>query len=104
MGAEMLTSPCLLTPNNPTAWNASAQGEIFGIIGGEGRQAMSNYMAIIHKEPNGWYSAEVPALPGCYTDGATLDEIHFNLKEAIQLYLQDQPENVEPVEMMQVCV
>ena len=55
---------------------------------------MSNYMAIIHKEPNGWYSAEVPALPGCYTDGATLDEIHFNLKEAIQLYLQDQPGNV----------
>ena len=65
---------------------------------------MSNYMAIIHKEPNGWYSAEVPALPGCYTDGATLDEIHFNLKEAIQLYLQDQPEGVEQVEMMQVCV
>ena len=52
---------------------------------------MSNYMAIIHKEPNGWYSAEVPALPGCYTDGATLDEIHMNLKDAIQLYLQDQP-------------
>ena len=70
----------------------------------ERRVIMSNYMAIIHKEPNGWYSAEVPALPGCYTDGATLDEIHFNLKEAIQLYLQDQPENVEPVEMMQVCV
>ena len=61
---------------------------------------MSNYMAIIHKEPNGWYSAEVPALPGCYTDGATLDEIHMNLKDAIQLYLQDQPENdaVEDVE------
>ena len=72
---------------------------------GEGEEKrMSNYMAIIHKEPNGWYSAEVPALPGCYTDGATLDEIHFNLKEAIQLYLQDQPEGVEPVEMMQVCV
>ena len=70
----------------------------------ERRRGMSNYMAIIHKEPNGWYSAEVPALPGCYTDGATLDEIHFNLKEAIQLYLQDQPEGVEPVEMMQVCV
>ena len=65
---------------------------------------MCNYMAIIHKEPNGWYSAEVPALPGCYTDGATLDEIHMNLKEAIKLYLQDQPEDVEPVEMMQVCV
>ena len=72
--------------------------------GVERRMIMSNYMAIIHKEPNGWYSAEVPALPGCYTDGATLDEIHMNLKDAIQLYLQDQPENVEPVEMMQVCV
>ena len=65
---------------------------------------MSNYTAILHREPNGWYSAEVPTLPGCYTEGATLDEVHANLKEAIKLYLEDTPVDENPVELMQVCV
>lgn len=33
------------------------------------------------------YWAEVPALPGCFTDGRTLDETLANAKEAIELYL-----------------
>ena len=67
---------------------------------------MSNYTAILHKEPNGWYSAEVPTLPGCYTEGATLDEVYSNLKEAIALYLRDAPdaESSAPVELMQVAI
>ena len=50
---------------------------------------MNSYTAIIHREPNGWYSAQVPSLPGCYTEGATLDELHSNLREAISLYVED---------------
>ena len=49
---------------------------------------MCRFYSIIHEEPEGGYSAEVPALPGCYTDGETLDELKANLKEAIQLYLE----------------
>ena len=49
---------------------------------------MCKFYSIIHEEPTGGYSAEVPALPGCYTDGDTLDEVKENLKEAIQLYLE----------------
>ncbi len=48
---------------------------------------MCKFYSIIHEEPEGGYSAEVPALPGCYTDGDTLDEVKANLREAIQLYL-----------------
>ena len=48
---------------------------------------MCRFYSIIHEEPDGGYSAEVPALPGCYTDGDTLDEVKANLREAIQLYL-----------------
>ena len=33
------------------------------------------------------YWAEVPALPGCFTDGRTVDEVLANAKEAIELYL-----------------
>ncbi len=40
-------------------------------------------MALVYPEPEaGGYSAEVPALPGCYTQGETLDEIQINLREA----------------------
>ena len=49
---------------------------------------MCRFYSIIHEEPEGGYSAEVPALPGCYTDGETLDELKANLQEAIQLYLE----------------
>ena len=41
--------------------------------------------AVIHPEPEaGGYSAEVPALPGCYTQGETLQEVKANLKSAIE--------------------
>ena len=40
--------------------------------------------ALIQPElKSGGYSAEVPALPGCHTEGETLEEVRFNLREAI---------------------
>jgi len=41
------------------------------------------YRAVVHSEEEGGYWAEVPALPGCFTRGATLDEVYHNLSEAI---------------------
>lgn len=44
--------------------------------------------ALIHPEPDaGGFSAEVPALPGCYTQGETLEEVQANLKEAAEAWL-----------------
>ena len=44
--------------------------------------------AVIHPEPDtGGFSAEVPALPGCYTQGETLEEVQTNLKEAAEAWL-----------------
>lgn len=44
--------------------------------------------ALIHPEPDvGGYSAEVPFLPGCYTEGETLDEVRANLREAAEGWL-----------------
>ena len=44
--------------------------------------------AVVHPEPEaGGYSAEVPALPGCYTDGETLDEVRANLRDAAEAWL-----------------
>jgi predicted RNase H-like HicB family nuclease len=38
---------------------------------------------IIHKAEEGGFWAEVPALPGCATQGETLEELTRNLVEAI---------------------
>jgi predicted RNase H-like HicB family nuclease len=44
--------------------------------------------AIVRPEPEaGGYSASIPALPGCHTQGETLDEIRANLFEAAQGWL-----------------
>ena len=44
--------------------------------------------ALVYPEPEaGGYSAEVPALPGCYTQGDTLDEVRANLREAAEGWL-----------------
>jgi len=44
--------------------------------------------AIIHPAEEGGYWAEVPALPGCITEGDTIEEVMINLKDAIQGWLE----------------
>lgn len=45
------------------------------------------FKAVVHAEKNGGYWAEVIDLPGCYTQGDTLDEVYHNLIEAISCHL-----------------
>jgi predicted RNase H-like HicB family nuclease len=44
--------------------------------------------AIVRPEESGGFSAEVPALPGCFTEGATLDDLRENLREAAEGWLK----------------
>jgi predicted RNase H-like HicB family nuclease len=47
-----------------------------------------NLTGIIRPEPDaGGYSASIPALPGCHTQGETLDEVRANLREAAEGWL-----------------
>ncbi len=52
--------------------------------------------AIIHKAEEGGFWAEVPALPGCLTQGETLAEVETNLREAIDLWLSVGDERTAP--------
>ena len=49
---------------------------------------MCMYNAIIHHDEDGGFWAEVPALPGCYTDGDTVEEVRANLPKAIRFHLE----------------
>ena len=44
---------------------------------------MHTYSVVVHQDPEGGYWAEVPALPGCYSQGDTMDELTANIREAI---------------------
>jgi predicted RNase H-like HicB family nuclease len=44
---------------------------------------MNKFTIVIHEEPSGGYWGEVPSLPGCYSQGETVDELLINLREAI---------------------
>ena len=38
---------------------------------------------MIHEDPEGGFWGEVPALPGCYSQGETVEELKHNIREAI---------------------
>ena len=52
--------------------------------------------AIIHEAEEGGFWAEVPALPGCSTQGESLEDLTENLKDAIALWLDVGEDEIEP--------
>lgn len=52
---------------------------------------------MLHKESDGGYTANVPALPGCITYGETLDEAIEMAKDAINLYVEELQSRNEPI-------
>ena len=58
---------------------------------------LRTFKIILEKEPNGGFSVSVPSLPGCATQGETLEECLANAKEAIELYLGSLKEDKLPL-------
>jgi antitoxin HicB len=58
---------------------------------------MYTYKIHLHKEEEGGFTVNVPALPGCITYGENLDEAIDMAKEAIQLYLEELKERGEKI-------
>ena len=56
---------------------------------------------VVHEAEEGGFWAEVPAIPGCATQGDSMDELWEALGEAISLYLST-PENVVLVRLTSV--
>jgi predicted RNase H-like HicB family nuclease len=44
---------------------------------------------LLYTDEDGAWIAEVPSLPGCHSDGQTRDEALANVKEAIELWIED---------------
>jgi predicted RNase H-like HicB family nuclease len=54
------------------------------------------YTAVIERDAEtGLYVGFVPGFPGAHTQGATLDELNENLREVVEMLLEDGEPNVE---------
>lgn len=66
-----------------------------------------HFDVVIERDEEGLYVASVPQLPGCHTDGASLDELMVDIREAIELCLEvkgEQPINLEFVGIQRVTI
>ena len=51
---------------------------------------MRTFTAVVERDPEtGLFVGYVPGFPGAHSQGASLDELHANLKEVITLLLED---------------
>ena len=55
------------------------------------------YRVLIEPDEDGVFVAEVPALPGCISEGRTRAEAVENIKEAIEAYLESLEAHGEPI-------
>lgn len=54
------------------------------------------FYVVIERDEDGYYVGEVPQLRGCYSQGRSLDELMANIKEVIELCLEEDTEQVPP--------
>lgn len=55
------------------------------------------FEAIFTPQKEGGFTVEVPDLPGCISEGDTLDEAEKNIQEAVELYLETLEERGVPL-------
>jgi predicted RNase H-like HicB family nuclease len=58
---------------------------------------MMKYRVLIEQDEDGMFVAEVPALPGCISQGLTRKEAVRNAQEAIAAYLESLKDHDEPI-------
>jgi len=55
------------------------------------RHTIGRFPVIVHEDEDQGYWVQCPVLQGCYSQGETVDEALKNIREAIELCLEDLP-------------
>jgi len=55
------------------------------------------FRVLLEQDEDGFYVAQVPALPGCISQGKTREEAIENIKDAIRGYLESLKKHGEPI-------
>jgi|GEM_PF-155763 predicted RNase H-like HicB family nuclease len=66
----------------------------------KGKKIMETYrfQVIIEQDEDGFYVADVPALKGCHSQGETFEEALENIREVIEMCIQEIREDGESIE------
>jgi predicted RNase H-like HicB family nuclease len=62
-----------------------------------GKRPGMKYRVLIEQDEDGLYVAEVPALPGCISQGQTREGALENIREAIVAYLESLEAHDDPI-------
>ena len=60
------------------------------------------FVVFVEKDSEGFFVASVPALAGCHTQARSLDELMERIKEAIELCLEVQEDDIEELDFVGV--
>jgi predicted RNase H-like HicB family nuclease len=63
---------------------------------------MREFNVVIERDAEGYYVASVAALPGCHTQATSLDELMDRIREAIELCLEVEGNEIEPLDFVGV--
>jgi len=61
-----------------------------------------DFTVIIEKDEDGVFVASVPDIQGCHTQGKTKEEVLGRIKEAIEVCLEADKEEIEPMNFVSV--
>jgi len=59
-----------------------------------------DFTVIIEQDEDGIYVASVPEIQGCYTQGKTFQEVIERIKEAIEVCLEADKEEITPLKFI----
>lgn len=61
---------------------------------------IKDFTVLIEQDEDGIYVARVPELEGCYTQGKTLEEVLGRIKEAIEVCLEGDKDEITPMKFI----
>ena len=61
------------------------------------KKQIMDFNVIIEQDEDGIYVARVPEIDGCYTQGKNLQEVLERVKEAIEVCLEADKEEINPM-------
>lgn len=66
------------------------------------KQTMRDFTVLIEQDEDGWYVATAPDIQGCSTQGKTIQQVLERIKEAIELCLEAEPQELRPMKFVGV--
>jgi antitoxin HicB len=86
----------LIPTNVRSPGNARGLGQL-AAHAGPGYRCSVKFRIVIEQDEDGMFIATCPTLPGCVSQGATRDEAHRNVEDAVAGYLASLQKHGDPI-------